>query len=282
MTQYLVCTTPRTGSSFLCYLLETTGLAGMRPLPVVGQEYLLELRIGADAGANWDELELRQYLEQAFRKSGGNGAAGFKVMWGAQMEYVEKRMQRSRRYRGFSAHDLPRFLPEGTKYVWLVRRDRVRQAISWARAMQTQCWNTHALREYRGVQVFDLRQIRRKIAVIERHNLEWKSFFDRNGIRPLTIVYEEFLEQPEQTVREILRYLGVAPPADFHVSAESDHRAHDVNEEWVRRFERIESSAFFPRIWHSLSAYPRWLAGSIVLARLRARAATRARRRASA
>ena len=44
-THYLICTSPRTGSSFLCAALRNTGSAGMRQGSIVGAEYLLVCRV---------------------------------------------------------------------------------------------------------------------------------------------------------------------------------------------------------------------------------------------
>src|SRR5580704_15777432 len=61
---YLVCTTPRTGSSLLCSLLARTGLAGMHPRPTTGQEYLLDVSEGKLETPNWETVDLREYLAQ--------------------------------------------------------------------------------------------------------------------------------------------------------------------------------------------------------------------------
>ena len=63
-----------------------------------------------------------------------------------------------------------------------------------------------------------------------------QEFFTEGNITPLTIVYEDFVQQYDQTIRNILDYLEldsqsvtIAPPALAKT-------ADAVSEEWVQRF----------------------------------------------
>lgn len=270
---YLLCTTPRTGSSLLCSLLASTAVAGMRHAPIIGHEYLLELVGPASQGIDWEALDLAEWLRGAFRRTRSpNGVAGFKLMW-EEVKRVARAMEQTTRYSGVAPFGLPRFLPEDTKYLWLIRRDRVRQAVSLTKAIQTQCWDAPAQDRFTGFCVFDYVGTERRLRMLETHHQRWREFFARNRIEPLEIVYEDLVSDRDGTVRRVLDYLEVStttlPAHDDYFERQSDA----VNESWVREFHRVRSSGPLKRRLYGLQAYPRWLAAKAI-------GASRGRRRA--
>ena len=239
---YLVCTTPRTGSTLLCLLLARTAVAGMQPAPVFGWEPLLDLRIGPGAGARCEDPSA--YLARVLSHTATpNGVRGFKVMWGQAADLGQ---------------DLPPVLPPDTRYVWLVRADRLRQAVSWSRAIQTQCWDSPAQREFAGFEVFDPRHIRSLLAEVDRQTAEWEALFKRHGIDPLRIRYEELVGDPQAVARKVLDYLNICAPDSHSATADVfERQADEVTDAWARRFQRIEASSSLAQAWHLLWGFPR-------------------------
>ena len=66
-------------------------------------------------------------------------------------------------------------------------------------------------------EVFDLDDITQKLVRIDREEDMWEALFDRHGLEPHRVVYEDFVEAQEQTVRAVLDALGVDAPADLHL-----------------------------------------------------------------
>src|SRR3954447_6997345 len=111
---YLVCATPRSGSTLVCHALEETGIAGRpeeyfealrhsgrprRPeedfLGVEDQsirDHLGERSVGSDPPPRsplWSRAAYDRYLEWAFETgTTGNGVFGAKLMWGYFGDFV--------------------------------------------------------------------------------------------------------------------------------------------------------------------------------------------------
>ena len=136
---YLICATQRTGSTLLCRALSATGVAG-HP-----EEYFLtgDPSFFPPDWKFWEESPLanahdvtdrRGYLEVVYDVgSTDNDVFGAKLMW----NYLPDVLDRFRALPEFTALSRAQVLATAfpdAQLVLLTRRDRVRQAVSWARA----------------------------------------------------------------------------------------------------------------------------------------------------
>jgi len=134
---YLLCGTPRTGSTLLCGLLTSTGVAG-RPESYFREpdEHAWARRLGVPVAGD-GSLDYRSFV-RAVRIAGStpNGVFGARVMWGTMQRIVEGLDAAPRR------HDLDVLVDTfgPLRLVHLRRDDAVGQAVSWARAEQTGYW----------------------------------------------------------------------------------------------------------------------------------------------
>jgi LPS sulfotransferase NodH len=239
---YFVCTTQRSGSTLLCRLLADTQVAGMGPSRLGGFEHLIELVGDVAPARDWTELDLDAHLSEFLdRSQSPNGVRGFKLMWN-QVEQVAQ----NRRAAGGSAepHVLFTGIPPDTRYVWLSRRDSLRQAISLTRAIQTQCWAAESKREFPGRPSFDYLRIIRSERWLKAQNEGWRQFFGRpNGPRALEIAYEDLIEYPECEARRVLDHIGIEAPDGFSTRVPAtQQRADGVSDEWVERTQRMRKS----------------------------------------
>src|SRR5207244_12896010 len=87
------------------------------------------------------------------------------------------------------------------RFVHIVRRHKLRQALSTARALQTGLWKVQegktALREPQ----FDAQLIEQSLREAERQENIWYTFFQRIGITPFQIAYEELCSDYEAAIR---------------------------------------------------------------------------------
>jgi trehalose 2-sulfotransferase len=133
------------------------------------------------------------------------------------------------------------------RYIRLIRRDKVRQAVSLWRAIQTWQWREDGpsgVPEPEGERGADGAPLRYSFDALDqlREGLEaeerwWDGYFAAAGIEPLTIFYEDFADQHDRAVRGILRYLEIPfdddrPLPSPSMRRQSDGRSH----EWVERF----------------------------------------------
>lgn len=214
---YLVCSIPRSGSSLLCELLGSTGLAGA-PAEFFHPDKMAALQ------RRWGVNELDDYLRELLaRKTSPNGVFGTKAHRG--------------QYQPLFGESDPRTLLPALRVVFITRRDRLRQAVSWVRALQTLKWVTPAGPREERPEVFDHEHITQKLVRIDREEEEWESLFDRHGIEPHRVVYEEFVDAQEQTVRAVLDALDVDAPADLHLPPPAlDRQADQLSDEWAERY----------------------------------------------
>jgi LPS sulfotransferase NodH len=127
------------------------------------------------------------------------------------------------------------------RYVWIARRDRLRQAISWERAEQSGTWARLAGdRAPAGPRPrFDAHAIARRLAEIETQEAGWRAWFEEAGATPIRVAYEDLAADYEGTARRLTRELGLAPPRaiDFGERAMLS-MADRVTERWVGRYAR--------------------------------------------
>jgi len=214
---YMVCSVPRSGSSLLCELLGGTGVAGA-PAEFFHPDKMAALR------ERWGAESLEDYLrELRARKTSPNGVFGLKAHWG--------------QYKPLLGETDPRTILPDPRLILITRRDRLRQAVSWVRALQTLKWATSDQPKVDRPAVFDYEHITQKLGRIEREEGMWMSFAERNGLTPHQIVYEDFVEAQQDAVREVLDLLGVDAPGDLRIPAPAlDRQADELSDEWVERY----------------------------------------------
>jgi trehalose 2-sulfotransferase len=265
---YLICSTPRTGSSLLCDALTATGVAG-RPeeyfqfrartgFPRRPQEYFEGARdaeifeiLGPrtrveDDESRYDPSRFKRYEDYlAWALQEGttrNGVFGAKVMWGYFNGFVTGLRWAVPGSQRLAVCDLAPSVFPNLRYLSMTRQDKVRQAVSLWRALQTWSWSSHQEAAVgTGHLVYSHAAIAHLIRDIEAHEFEWRAYFRECEVEPLTIVYEDFIGRYEETVREILRYLEV-PEADTVAITEPrrDRQADDLSRVWTDRY-RAES-----------------------------------------
>ena len=215
-TSYVVCSTPRCGSSLLCEALCNTGLAG------APTEYFDQNQMGRFRDA-WKLGDTDGYLEALMlRKTGPNGVFGIKSHYHQLREFFGESLDLSA-------------LPN-SRFIWIGRRDVLRQAVSYARAVQTNQWaSTHESTNPNPQ--FDLQQIRQFKQQIEFEQLEWQRFFERIQVNPLIMVYEEFSQNLLQATKQCLDFLDIEFDTmlsiqDMTLRKQADH----LSDEWIRRY----------------------------------------------
>ncbi len=82
---------------------------------------------------------------------------------------------------------------------------------------------------------------------IEAHEDEWQGYFRDCGVEPYTVVYEEFVQNYEGTIRDILRHVGVPDPdaatvAQPRLRPQSDGLSRDWAERYRAETGRLASA----------------------------------------
>jgi trehalose 2-sulfotransferase len=260
---YLVCATPRSGSTLLCHLLDQTGIAGhpeeyFEALRHSGQPRRPHEYFDPDRHANiierlafrempagaahpphplWTVDTYDRYLAWALEQgTTPNGVFGAKLMWG----YLGDFATLLRGIDGMEGLTVPELLARafpGLHYVQITRRDKVRQAVSLWKAVQTQAWRGGGERAAEMQPIFSFRAINYLVRLLTAHDASWDAYFLGLGAQPLTVTYEELAEAPEPVVRRVLEHVEIPAPDQLTLDAPAlTVQADELSEEWVRRF----------------------------------------------
>lgn len=217
---YLVASSPRSGSQLLGELLTSTGLAGYP------DEHFNPWYMG-DATSDFPEDLLYgfEHIQQlAPMYTTPNGVFGTKAHFLQVINFV-------------GLDRLESLYPAPLNYLSLRRRDVTRQGISLARAIQTNSYNSRM--KPSKAPVYNYHQIVQCIREIRIDAKGWETYFQQRKIEPYRVVYEEFVNRQQETVKGILEYLGIDIPVDFQITtATQQKQADSITEQWVEKFER--------------------------------------------
>lgn len=226
-TAYLVCATPRSGTTLLCEMLRETRVAG-NPLehfevlrrtgrPRQPREYLagvdaevLRLLAPLAPGRVCDERPCDWHARIVREGMTANGVWGGKLMWG----HVGDLLGRARELDGLGGADLATALREllgDVRLVFVTRFDKVAQAVSLWRAIQTQRWraDVDAPRRVRPP-VYRFAAVDHLVAQLEADEAAWRSWFARGApSAPLELSYEAIAADPRAAVGRVLDFCGL-------------------------------------------------------------------------
>ncbi len=234
-TSYIICAVQRSGSSLLCEALNNTGLAG-HP-----EEYFLDGQGWEDGDwARHNNVSTRSdYLRLVFDKgTSPNGVFGVKVMWNYFHIMIEK-LTELPGYQDLPAPQIMESLFPNVHFLWMVRRDKVRQAVSWARAAQTDVYAWHQGKRPIPKQEpsFDFTFIDNLHILILQGEAGWQSFFSACGKKPIKVIYEDFVEDYEGTALKILDSLSIPYPSDLQFGERTLQKQADaLNNSWVEQY----------------------------------------------
>jgi LPS sulfotransferase NodH len=241
---YIICTSPRSGSTLLCGRLRDTGVAG-------DPESLFH-RPSLDAwlqsyGLARDDFDsplsaLRAAFDHAIHTGRG------------QTDTFGLRLQRH----SFSyfTQQLAQLYPDPhsdltrlqavfgpTLFIHLTREDKLSQAVSRVMAEQTGLWHRHAdgtelerLAPPKPPQ-YDATAIARHLRDLRQMDLDWQAWFKTQGITPLRLSYDTLSNDPQGCVAQILQALGQDPDIASQLCPPTAKLSNSINRDWIRRFQ---------------------------------------------
>jgi trehalose 2-sulfotransferase len=241
---YIICTSPRTGSTLLCQGLSYTG------------------RAGAPAEFFDHRPEVEEYWRRRYsidRKAGyasgiiaatstSNGVFGTKLHWSTLLD-----MHRALRgspaspttaRQGGSLNDLLLQRFSTVRYIWLRRRNKVAQGISHFKASRTGMWALPAGKppdpkgEPESVD-FDLALIDRCVEWAHIYDNEWAAYFQRRHITPMQLIYEDLTSAYDQNLRAVLSFLDI-PHVDLpDAEPPLERLADEISLKWEQQYRAL-------------------------------------------
>lgn len=242
---YLICATPRTGSSLLCGLLESTGVGGhpesyFRQPDEPSWASRWGLPLSSDGSCSYADF-VRAAITAGTTQ---NGVFAARIMWGTLKEVIDRLGPVFPNLVGADLDLLNRaFGP--LRFVYLRRDNVVAQAVSWFRAEQTDVWQEADLfRQKPGlVPQFDIDKIHELVRLINEHNTAWLEWFGSVGVTPHRVRYEDLDADPVGVTRGILDSLGLELPRGQKIRARHRPLGDELNAEWIDRYRAAEPDA---------------------------------------
>jgi len=232
---YVVCAIPRSGSNLLTDGLHATRRAG-RP-----KQFFMRKSESDFAAAHNLNLSagFAAYVQDIITATvTSNEVFGFKLMsW-----YLDDFLGRLRGTGAFGDAgttdlDLLRNAFPRLKFVHVIRRHKLRQALSKARAHQTGLWKVQEGKTVKREPQFDAELIEQCLQQSEEQEKLWKRSFRRIGVDPLRIEYENLCEDYEANIRRVLDFLQISLPRRARIGPPVTIRqADDLSRAWEKRF----------------------------------------------
>ena len=217
--QLMIATLPRSGSTAFCLELWRTGLLGA-PLEYTNLRWM-------DQDLRWSKL-LRREAEfwrvlQGVR-TGPNGVFSYKFFVQSYVSILQEKPML-----------LGRISP--THVIYLVRKDKLAQAISYSRAIRSGAWFANV--SGRKQCEYDQAHIRECLDKISRQEQSWEHVFGITDVSPLRVTYEGFLASPLSTVQAVLDFVvpGSANRPSLQIPDIEIQRDAE-SEDWKQRFLR--------------------------------------------
>ncbi|MEO1108322.1 MAG: Stf0 family sulfotransferase [Pseudomonadota bacterium] len=246
---YMICTSPRSGSTLLCNMLKNSGIAG-DPRSLFFRPSLEDwlTRLGLPQGAVNEQEGLNVVMQRALQAGRGETS-----VFGLRQQFPSF---------DFLCRKLAVLYPQTTAdrdriehafgpmlFVHLSRRNKLEQAVSYLKAQQTGLWHVAVDRaEWERTApaeepVFDAGKLKGCIATLESYDRGWDTWFRREGIRPVRIYYEDLSKAPVATLSLILRELGLDPRVVEGIAPDIRKMADATSRDWVEMFLSEQSRA---------------------------------------
>jgi len=235
-TSYIVCFTPRCGSTLLCETLYNTGVAGQP------DEYF-ETEDKPIWERSWGVSTFAEYLAAAVKQgTTPNGVFGIKMGWSQLVDLADEIKQHPADEELSVCDRLNAVFPN-LHYIWIKRENKVRQAISLVKAKQTGVWTVTADSSPRpmGKTAFSFQLIDLMVYELEAQDAAWKRYFKKYNIQPLVVIYEDLVSNSEKTALQILKELGIPTEQVTFAPNRLRQQADEESEEWVQRYDYLKT-----------------------------------------
>lgn len=240
----IICTSPRSGSTLLCDLLAQTQVAG-HPKSYFHHPSIDSWaeEVGLQRGAGQSDLSLlRRTIDRAVELgTADTGIFGLRMQRGTFPFFADQLGQLHPNIptdRGRIEHEFGR-----TLFIHLSRQDKLAQAVSLVRALQSGLWHGRSdgtelerLAPHKDP-TYDASHIRAEMDDLLQFEQDWQTWFADQGIDPLPVTYDALSKSPAQALRPILTALGKDPAIADSVKPGVRKLADATSAAWIERFK---------------------------------------------
>lgn len=240
---YIICTSPRSGSTLLCKLLAATGKAG-KPgsyfhVPSLSN-WASDYNLSADHFATERDLLGAIFDGARARGTDTTGMFGLRL----QRHSFEFFMQQINILHPGLSSDPQRIQAAfgNTLFIHLSRANKLDQAISLVKANQTGLWHRAPdgteLERLSAPQdpVYDADEIARHLAELTALDEDWRTWFAKEKLAPLAVSYDELSADHTKILGRILEHLGLDQKIAQNISPPVAKLADATSQAWADRF----------------------------------------------
>ena len=201
---FIISSSSRSGTHLLSSLLSSTRLVG-RVIDSIG--------LSDDS----NDSEVLSRFEQLYERSNQTPSVG--ELWGlvvhaGMFSFFERWVE------------MVKIDLQSLKWIWLVRRDKFAQAISWVQAENLGIWTLTEKSEAKNLELNEMEVEIDKVKLFSKvinsffYDQMWETFFDRFGIIPYKLYYEDFVDPSvrDSVVAGILDFLEAPYQLPLNVS----------------------------------------------------------------
>ena len=218
--RYAILSSPRSGSTLLSRMLFKTGMAG-DPLEYLNP-YLLKLERTRTGMNNLTYADFVKDMER--RRTSENG------MFGMQIHY-------SHFISAFPGNKLTvpmaNFIRGFDKLIWVRRRDRMRQAVSFAIAQKTGAWSSE---ERKVVNIRNAAEVHpidclKALNIVCRNDYDWETLIDTLKLDVHVVWFEDLTQNYHEQSANVVRYLGLDSVVTSIPAPPIQRQSSDLNEQ---------------------------------------------------
>lgn len=197
--RYVILTSPRAGSTLIGRMLYKTQLAG-DPIEYFNR-YLLELERFRTGRSGLTYQDFLSDMER--RRTSPNG------IFGMQLHY-------SQFLKAFSARQatsvMSTFIRNFDKLIWVRRRDRLRQAVSFVIAKRKRAWSSEDVEDETFLDSMKVSpmEILGALSIVCQNDLGWERCIKAMNLDVHEIWYEDVASDYEAQCSAVLEHIGIA------------------------------------------------------------------------
>jgi LPS sulfotransferase NodH len=249
---YVICTSPRSGSTLLCQGLTNTGRAGAPAEFFDHREEVIAYWMQRFKISTRSEFA-DKIVEATSTPNGVFGTKLHATTYGdMHRAFCDNLRSKVADVQHRSLTELLHAKFSTVRYIWLRRRNKVAQGISHFRAARSDLWQIP--KGYRcetsnaGDAVeFDFRVVEHFITCSYEYDRQWDNHFTRHGLTPLRLFYEDFVASYDPTLRRVLDFLDVPHSALPEAAPPLERMADMKSVEWEKKYRELEAEAFAQR-----------------------------------
>ena len=239
----------RSGSTLLCQLLEDTGIAGKpgEHFTLHGERSLCE---------KFNVSDYNALIEKIWTVgSTDNGVFSDKAI-GHHQAHKDTIIELST-LKGIefpsNYQDIWNPIFPDCRHILIIRTNKVRQAVSWWKAIQDNQWHItgdqkrkHPASFYKDKYNVDALKHLFKEAVIR--DIANQEYLNKMNLEYITVTYEDLVNDPLTVLQRTMNYVGLEP-IDVLPKLRYQRTANELNEEWVNRFKEDLQEEWDNKVW---------------------------------